>query len=45
MKKKTKGEQLLERVQQQKQRKQHPSDKIIGKKSNKDAFRRVNFNG
>lgn len=45
MKKKTKGELLLERVAQKKQQKQAPSAKIVGKKKSKDAFRRVNFNG
>lgn len=45
MKQKTKGELLLERVQQKKQHKQSPNEKIVGKKKSKDAFRRVNFNG
>lgn len=45
MEQKTKGQLLLEKVQKQKQQKQTPSNKIIGKKKNKDAFRRVNFNG
>lgn len=45
MEKKTKGQQLLERVQKQKQQKQSPSNKIVGKKKKSDTFRRVNFNG
>lgn len=45
MEKKTKGQQLLEQVQKQKDKQQKPAHKIIGKKKNKDAFRRVNFNG